>query len=177
MNKTQSIMTTGRFIECVAAEGWEWVRRTNTTGAVGIVAITDDDELVLIDQHRIPVGKRVIELPAGLAGDSKDTHGEAFEAAAKRELIEETGYDAADMRHLLDGLSSAGLTDECITLFLATKLKKVGDGGGDHAEDINVHVIPLHAVHGWVQSRMNAGYGVDFKVFAGLFFAGQYLAG
>lgn len=177
MSNMPAIMNTGRFIECVAADGWEWVRRTNTSGAVGIVAITDDDELVLIDQHRIPTGKRVVELPAGLAGDTKETHGEAFAVAARRELIEETGYDPGELRHLVDGLSSAGLTDETITLFLATKLKKVGQGGGDHAEDINVHIVPLHAVHEWVQSRIEEGYGVDFKVFAGLYFACQYMAG
>ena len=62
-----------------------------------------------MEQYRPPVDKYVIELPAGLAGDQKENRGEALESAARRELLEETGYQAAKMEQLVWGASSAGI--------------------------------------------------------------------
>jgi ADP-ribose pyrophosphatase len=149
---------------------WEFAQRKNVTGIVAIVAVTDDRKLILVEQFRAPVNKRVIELPAGLAGDIAGSEDEALEIAAQRELSEETGYEAKKMMRLIDGAVSAGITSEIVTLFRATGLTRTGDGGGDGSEDITVHEIPVDQVHAWVLSREKDGAIVDFKVYAGLFF-------
>lgn len=160
---------TGRHLDMVARGRWEFVRRKNTSGVVGIIAVTDAGRLVLIEQYRPPVGRRVVEVPAGLAGDLPGAQDESMIAAARRELLEETGYEAAEVSLLMEGISSAGLTDESVTLMLARGLKKVGPGGGDDTEDITVHEVPLEEVHAFVCGRLAAGATVDFKVYAGLY--------
>ena len=112
----------------------------------------------------------MIEIPAGLAGDIEGSEDEALEIAAKRELLEETGYEAREMTRLTDGAVSAGITSEVVTLFRATGLSRTGKGGGDGSEQIDVHEVPLDQVHTWIQQREKAGAIVDFKVYAGLFF-------
>ena len=86
---------TGRHLDFHSRGGWEFVARSIGTGVVGVIAITDNDELVLVEQFRIPVSSRVLELPAGLVGDLAE---ETIEAAALRELLEETGVRAAARR-------------------------------------------------------------------------------
>ena len=108
---------------------WQYVTRPNATGVIAIVAQHDDGRIVLIEQHRPPVNAQVIELPAGLVGDDGDPD-EPLVRAAQRELEEETGYTARDWRQLTTASSSAGLTDEAVTFFLATGLTKTGPGGG-----------------------------------------------
>ena len=136
----------GRFLRLLSHRGWEWVERTNTSAAVVIAAITAERQLVLVEQYRIPLGRRVIELPAGLVGDLAETKEEDMIEAARRELLEETGYEAATIDALLDGPSSSGLTNEVFTLLLARNARRVGPGGGDATEDIRVHVAPLDAI-------------------------------
>src|SRR3954467_3378014 len=106
-----TILYDGKHIQLVKQANWEFAKRKNLTGIVGIVAVTDDGKLVLVEQFRPPVGKRVIELPAGLAGDSGGTEGEDLAVAAKRELLEETGYEAKQWTRLVDGAASAGMTN------------------------------------------------------------------
>ena len=129
--------------------------------------------MILIEQFRAPVNKRVIEIPAGLAGDIAGSEDEGLEIAAQRELMEETGYEARKLTRLLDGAVSAGMTSEVVTLFLAEGLQKTGKGGGDGSEDIEVHEIPVGEVHHWITQREKGGAIVDFKVYAGLFFLKQ----
>ena len=105
----------GRFLEMFELEGWEYVDRIGSSGVVVILAVTDANELVLVEQHRIPVGSRVIELPAGLAGDLPDAEDEDFKEAARRELLEETGYEAENIKFLCEGPPTAGLTSEIQT--------------------------------------------------------------
>ncbi len=164
------IIAEGKHISLVARGGWEFAERNKISGIVGIVAVTDENKLILVEQFRPPVNRRVIELPAGLAGDIAGSEHEALEIAARRELLEETGYEARQMIQLTDGAMSAGITSEVITLFLAIGLRKTGKGGGDETESIVVHEIPVDQVHAWVQERRRAGAIVDFKVYAGLFF-------
>ena len=121
------------------------------------------DEVVLIEQLRVPAGARCIELPAGLAGDEPGTEDEPFETAARRELLEETGYEAGRLEHLYEGVVSAGLTNESMTWFLATGCRKVGPGGGDDAEEIDVHVVPLADVLQWIEEQQHAGKTFDVK--------------
>jgi len=165
----------GRFIEVVTRGGWEFVRR-RSVGVVGIVALTDRGALVLIEQVRPPLNCPVIELPAGLVGDAADNHDESPLVAAQRELIEETGFEAARIEPLANGASSAGLTDELIELVLARGLKKVAAGGGVDDEQISVHEVPLREVPDWLASQQRQGKQVDLKVYAALWFAEQATA-
>lgn len=160
----------GKYIRLVKQGKWEFAVRKNTTGIVGIIAVTDDGKLLLVEQFRMPVGKPVVELPAGLAGDVKGQETEALEKAARRELLEETGYEAAEMRRAAEGAASAGMTDEIITLFLASGLKKTGDGAGDGSEEITLHEVPLREVIGWLERKRGEGCQVDLKVYSGLYF-------
>jgi len=92
-------------------------------GAVGVVALDDQDRVLLIRQYRHPVGYLLWELPAGL----RDKAGEPTWINAERELAEEAGYRAGEWHLLLDYLSSPGMTDERIRVFLARDLTKIPD--------------------------------------------------
>lgn len=164
------ILAAGRFVRLVRRGHWEYVERVNTSGAVMIVAVTDDGRLLLVEQFRLPLGCPVIELPAGLAGDLPQSRGEELGEAALRELLEETGYSAQDMLYLTEGPSSAGLSSEEYTLLRATGLKRVRPGGGDESETILVHEVPLADVAAWLDEQRRAGKKVDPRIYAGLYF-------
>jgi ADP-ribose pyrophosphatase len=162
------------YLRLVQEGHWTYAQRPNVSGATAIVAVTDDRQLVLVDQYRIPVHGRVIELPAGLVGDEPGRESETLEQAARRELLEEVGYVADRLRVLTCAVSSAGLTDEAVHLLLATGLTRVNDGGGNGLEDIHVHHIPLTGVRGWLEQQQRLGCGVDYKVYAALYFLADY---
>ena len=159
----------GRHLTLARRGHWEFATRNGATGVVGIVAVTDDERLLLVEQFRPPVMRQVIELPAGLAGDIAGEESESLELAARRELFEETGYEAQDCQLIFEGPSSAGLTDEMITIFLMTGLTKVGGGGGDASESIVVHEAPLTSLLAWLRERQKGGCLIDPKIFGGLF--------
>lgn len=163
----------GRHLSMVASGQWEYVTRNTRQSAVGIVAVTDDRKVILVEQFRPPVGRQVIELPAGLAGDRPGDEDEPLIEAAKRELFEETGYQAAHWTRLVLGYSSPGLTDESIVLFLAQGLTKVADGGGDEHEAITIHEVELDHVLQWLSDR---DAQADLKLLAGLYAAQRALA-
>lgn len=117
-----------------------------------------------------PVACRVIELPAGLCGDLTDQPDEALEVAAQQELLEETGYRAKALQELSTVASSAGMTNEVVTIFIADEIEKVESGGGDESEGITVHEIPLVEVHDWLDREQKAGKLVDARVYGGLYF-------
>ena len=167
------VVADGKYIQLVRQGGWEYARRKGISGIVGVVGVTDDGKLVLVEQYRAPVRASVIELPAGLAGDAKGHEREDLADAARRELLEETGYEAKRMERLAAGAASAGMTDEIITLFRATGLKKTGEGTGDETEDITVHEIPLGDVVRWLAEQERGGKLIDMKVYCGLYFARQ----
>ncbi len=147
----------GKFLRLVKQGRWEYAARKGISGIVAIVAVTDDGKLILVEQYRPPVGKPVIELPAGLAGDVEGSELEELSAAARRELLEETGYEADTMEPLGSGSSSAGMCDEMITLFRATGLRKTGLGEGDGQEQITLHEVPVGEVAAWVASKVALG--------------------
>ena len=151
---------------------WEYAFRTNASGVAVLVPVTDAGELVLVEQYRIPVKSRVIELPAGLAGDTGDRD-EELKTAAQRELLEETGYRAGFLEELLTCPSTPGMSDEIVTIFYASDLERVGSGGGDKNENITVHHVPLDGATRWLETRMTEGIMVDPKIYAGLFWAGR----
>lgn len=162
----------GRHLRVVEDGGWEFAQRTRVSGVVVILALHDDDRVLLVEQHRKPVSARVIELPAGLSGDIAGAEDEERIQAAARELEEETGYAARAWALLGDSPVSAGLTDETITFFLARGLVRVGPGGGDASEDIQVHEVPLRELRSWLDRREAEGRLVDAKIGAALWRAG-----
>ena len=165
------ILCDAKYLRLIRNDGWEFVQRKNVSGIVGIIAVTSDRKLILVEQFRPPVGKNVIEIPAGLAGDSPTTKNEDLRLAASRELEEETGYRASRMTQLATGTASAGLCDEVITLFRAEDLQKIHPGGGDDSEEITVHEILLDQVETWLKTQLAQNKLVDLKVYSALHFA------
>jgi ADP-ribose pyrophosphatase len=166
------IVWAGRYLSIVVRDDWEFAIRNTRRPVVGIIAITDDRRVVLVEQFRPPVNHVVIELPAGLAGDIAGAEGESLVAAAQRELYEETGYRAARWTELTRGYTSPGLTDETIVLFLAESLTKAGTGGGDGTEAIKIHEVPLDGVMNWLVEN---SHHADLKLLAALYSAQQQL--
>lgn len=164
-SQNEEIMWEGRFITAKRRGNWEYVGRSRGIHAAVILPIDDAADgrhVILVDQYRVPLGKRCIELPAGLVGD--DTAGEDASVAAVRELEEETGYHAAQMDDLGEFYSSPGMVSESFTLFRARGLVKVGEGGGVDSEDIVPHRVPLAALPDWVEARRAEGYAIDVKL-------------
>jgi ADP-ribose pyrophosphatase len=164
------VLAEGRFLRLVEQSGWEWVERVNATGAAVIAALTDDDCLVLVEQFRIPMQCRVIDLPAGLAGDDPGKDGEAMVDAARRELFEETGYEGRDWHFAVSGPASPGLATETYSLFTVRGLTKSGPGGGDARESIEVHVVPLAELDAWLDQKRRSGVIVDPKIYLARWF-------
>lgn len=165
------LLYSGKNLQLMTRGQWEFVHRPKISGIVGIVAVTDAQELILIRQFRPPVNCAVIEIPAGLAGDVAGSESESLADAARRELLEETGYQAKKMKPLTFGVSSAGLCDEVIHLFLATGVQKIADAHGDSTEQIETLLIPLDKVESWIKRQQKKGVQLDLKVFAALHFA------
>jgi len=155
------VLCEGRYLRLVRAGRWEYVERVRTDGVVAIVAVTGGGELLLVEQTRPAIGGRQIELPAGLVDP-----GEGFEAAARRELMEETGFSAGRFEALAEAPPSSGLSSEVIVFFSAHGVHRVAEGGGVDGEDITVHLVPLEAVRGWLAAQKAA---IDMKVYAGLY--------
>jgi ADP-ribose pyrophosphatase len=151
---------------------WDFVRRPNSDAAVGILAITPAQEIILVEQFRIPLQRHVIEVPAGLVGDEPEFAGESLAATAGRELLEETGYRAGSVVQLIASPTSAGMTSEFTHLFHATDLVREHDGGGVAGENITVHHVPLSGLRQWFAEQEAAGKLVDFKIHSALWLAG-----
>ncbi|MGH3772475.1 MAG: NUDIX domain-containing protein [Pseudonocardiaceae bacterium] len=140
-------------------------------GSVAVLPLHDDASVVMIDQYRHPVGRRMRELPAGLL----DAPGEEPLAAAQRELVEETGYTARDWSVLVDVVPSPGFSDEAARVFLARGLTEVGRpaGGDDEEADLDVVRLPLaEAVR-----QVLAGQIVSASTVTGVLAAHVVLAG
>jgi ADP-ribose pyrophosphatase len=161
----------GQHLALRIVDDYEYAERLKTTGCVVILARTDANELLLVEQYRAPVGRRVIALPAGLAGDLAGAEKEELAEAARRELEEETGYRAGSMQLLMEGPSSSGLTSEIMTFFLAKDLTRVDGRTCDAEEGITRHVIPMTDLHAWLQAREEEGFLIDYKIFAALYVA------
>ncbi|MCR4336186.1 MAG: NUDIX hydrolase [Candidatus Omnitrophica bacterium] len=168
------ILKEGKFLRLLKRGSWEFVQRNNCTGIVIIVAMTDERKVLLVEQHREPVQSAVIEFPAGLANDQCVSKRESLMMAAKRELLEETGYRAQQMVKLIEGPTSGGSSSDKMTVFRASGLQKISQGGGDHTENIKVHEIPLNQVDTWILKKQKEGCLVDPKIYAGLYFLKQY---
>jgi ADP-ribose pyrophosphatase len=160
----------GRFLAMKSRNGWEYCERVNVSGVVVVIALTHDNQAILVEQFRPPVQSMVIEWPAGLVGDEAQARDESIESAALRELEEESGYRATSIERLCRGPSSAGMASEVLHFVRAHGLKRIGPGGGVDNESITVHQVPLAEVRQWLAEKQAAGSLVDPKVFAGLYF-------
>lgn len=164
-DKPEELMWEGRFITARRRGRWEYVSRARGIGAAVILAIEeapDGRHVILVDQYRVPLGRRCIELPAGLVGD--EAAGEDPALAAARELEEETGYRAGRMVNLGRFWSSPGMVSESFTLFRALDLVRVGEGGGVPGEDIRVHRVPIDRLADWIAARRAEDHAVDVKL-------------
>jgi ADP-ribose pyrophosphatase len=171
MSEDQStVLFNGRWLRLLARGSWEYVERTNPLGAAVIIAVTPADEVVFVEQFRVPVRSRTIEFPAGLVGDRADLAGEGVAESARRELLEETGWEAGWLRPIMGGPSSAGMSTEVMHFWRAGALQRRHAGGGDSSEDIRVHHVPIDQAAPFVHARMHEGYAVDPKVYAGIHF-------
>lgn len=162
----------GRYLSLVETDHWEYVTRSNAHAVVVIVALTGNGEIVLVEQYRRPVDRNVIELPAGLVGDLYGPDEQVLEAA-RRELIEETGFKAGSVELVMESPSSAGMSDEIVSFIRARELKRIGSGGGDESEDIVTHTIPLDQVNSWLQQKQADGLYLDPKIFTALYWLSQ----
>jgi ADP-ribose pyrophosphatase len=158
----------GKYVLVLERDGWQYVERKKGKTAVIILAVTDDDRVIFVEQYRRPLDARVIDFPAGLVGD-EEGHDDP-EITAKLELEEETGYACKTVERLASGPTSAGITSELVTFFRATGLEERGKGGGVGSEDITVHRVPRGAVADWLKRKNGEGILIDAKVWAGLWF-------
>ncbi len=157
----------GKYLRMKIRGRWEYAERTHAGGlAAIIIALTPDDNILFVEQYRVPLLSRSIEMPAGLVGDIDA--GETIELSAARELEEETGWRPAHCEVLMIGPTSSGMSNERIAFVRATGLTKINDGGGDATEDITVHEVPLLDAPRWLAAKMAEGYEMDAKLWAGL---------
>jgi ADP-ribose pyrophosphatase len=170
----EQIVWQGKFITVKKRGRWEYVGRARGIRAAVILAI-EDGHILLVEQFRIPLGKRCLELPAGLIGDQDDPDEEAL-VAAGRELEEETGWRADRLEPAGEFYSSPGMVSEHFTLVRASGLTRVGAGGGTESEDIEVHRVPLAELPEFVETRREAGVGIDVRIM-GLLLAPQFQTG
>ena len=162
------ILYEGKWLRLVRRGQWESCERTHGTAgmAVIVIAVTPDDDVLFVEQFRYPLGAKTIEMPAGLVGDDHDH--DTLEDAARRELIEETGWRAERVEVLMTGPTSSGMSNERIAFVRARGLTRVGDGGGVGSEDITVHAVPRKDAAAWLVQKSREGYELDLKLWAGL---------
>lgn len=160
----QEIVWQGRFVTAYKRGRWEYVGRSRGIHAAVILAVDAEKHVLLVDQYRVPLGRRCLELPAGLVGDHDQFAGEDAAVAAARELEEETGYRAGRIEKVGEFYSSPGMVSESFSLFRAHELVKVGAGGGVDNEDIIVHRIPLSEIEEAITRFRDEGFAIDVKI-------------
>lgn len=158
----------GQHLRLMCRGSWEYADRCRGSGVVAIVAVTRHNELVLTEQFRPAIQKKVVDLAAGLAGDVAGEEDEAFERAARRELLEETGFEGDEFRFIFSGPTSAGMITEMVDFFLATDVRQTEAGGGDDSEEIHVHLVPLKRIIPWLKRKTTRKRCIDPKVYAAL---------
>lgn len=155
------LMCEGKFVRLLRRGKWEFASRARDINAVVILAETDG-KMILVDQPRVGPDCRCIELPAGLVGD--EDADATIEGTAIKELEQETGFTAQRIERLGDFYSSPGMLAEGFTLVRAHGLTRIGEGGGDENEDINVHLVARAEIPRFVEQKRAEGFGVDVKL-------------
>jgi ADP-ribose pyrophosphatase len=156
------LMWEGKFVRALKRGKWEYASRARDIGAVVILA-EYEGKVILVDQPRIAPDCRCVELPAGLVGDHNPDA--TPETTAIHELEEETGFTAERVERLGEFYSSPGMLSEGFTLVRAHGVRKIGEGGGDENEDINVHLVPRADIPNFLEQKRAEGYGMDAKLF------------
>ena len=154
-------MCEGRFVRLRKRGKWEYASRTRGIGAVVILS-EYDGKVLLIDQPRVALGARCVELPAGLVGD-EDPNATVEETAIK-ELEEETGFTAERVERLGEFYASPGMLSESFTLVRVHGIRRIGEGGGDENEEINVHLVPRAEIPNFIEQKRAEGFGIDVKL-------------
>lgn len=152
------VMWQGKYVCAVKRGKWEYVGRVGGVRAVVIVA-EFEGKVILVDQPRIAVGSRCLELPAGLVGD--EDRNATVEDTAVKELEEETGYTAGRIERLGDFHASPGMLSESFTLVRAHEVRPTG---GSQEEDIVVHLVPREEIPAFVEQKRAEGYSIDVKL-------------
>lgn len=160
----------GRFLRFIDENGWEYVERVNCAGIVIIVSQTDENNILFVEQYRMPLKSKTIEFPAGLIDDAQTDVEETCFQAAERELLEETGYKAGRLEVLQRGPVSGGMSEGIVTMLRAYDLKRIQPGGGVEGENITVHEISITKVDSWLKEMEGKGYFIEPKIYAGLYF-------
>ena len=159
----EQIVWQGKFITTKVKGRWEYVSRARGIRAAVILAVEGGD-VILVEQHRVPLGRPCIELPAGLIGDHEGNEDEDTLEAANRELEEETGYRAGRLEVLGEFWSSPGMVTESFTLLRAHDLAHIGPGGGTEGENITVHRVPIATLPAFLDERRAQGDAIDVKL-------------
>ena len=147
------------------------VRHRDAVAVVALRHVGEGDQslIALIRQYRHPLGEYTYELPAGLM----DAAGEEAEDVGRRELIEETGFEASHMDHLCTIASSPGFTDERVHIYLATHLNEVGRPEAfDEEADLELKWVPLP----WAVTNIFRGQIISAHTVAGILAAKEWLA-
>jgi ADP-ribose pyrophosphatase len=168
MTETETLCN-GKWLRLKRRGRWEYAERTNPGGGVMIIAVTEEERILFVEQYRPAIECMTIEMPAGLVGDVASSAGESAVDAAHRELVEETGYRAGAIDFLMSGPTSAGMSNEILAFVRARDLVRVEAGGGDETEEITLHEVPRSEAAAWLVEKINTGYSIDPKMFAGLF--------
>jgi ADP-ribose pyrophosphatase len=154
-------MWEGKYVRALKRGRWEYVSRVGDVRAVVILA-EFEGRTILIDQPRIAVGGRCLELPAGLVGD--EDPGATVEATAVKELEEESGFTAASIEPLGDFHASPGMLSESFTLVRAHGVSRCGAGGGTEHEDIAVHLVARADIPAFIEQKRAEGLAIDVKL-------------
>ena len=154
-------MCEGKFVRLLKRGKWEFASRANNINAVVVIA-EYDGKMILVDQPRVGPDCRCVELPAGLVGDTDPNA--TVEATAIKELEEETGFTADRVERLGDFYASPGMLSESFTLVRAHGVRRIGEGGGDENEDINVHLVARADIPNFLEEKRAEGFGVDVKL-------------
>ncbi|WP_018970335.1 NUDIX hydrolase [Rubritalea marina] len=171
-NDDVEVLHEGKYLGLYRRGNWEFALRPQAAVCATILPLTDAGEVVLVEQFRVPMQCRVIEVPAGLVGDEPEFEGETVADCAARELLEETGFRAGKMIELIASPTSAGMTPEVTHMFAATGIVREHAGGGVDGEDIQVHVVPVAELNQFLADQQAAGHAIDFKIHASMYQAG-----
>ena len=155
------VMCEGKYVRLVKRDKWEFASRSDNINAVVVLAETEG-KMILVDQPRVATGCRCVELPAGLVGDEEPDA--TPESTAIKELEQEAGFTAERVERLGDFYASPGMLSESFTLVRAHGVRRIGEGGGDENEDINVHLVAREDISNFVEQRRAEGFGIDVKL-------------
>ena len=136
----------------------------HTPGAVAAVAVSDSGQIALVEQYRASFGGYILEIPAGM----RDVEGEDPAVTARRELREEAGVDARHIEFLGECLSSPGVTDSSVLVYLATGLSEVDmEPHGPEEDEMLLHWVPLDEALSMIEN----GHITDAKSAYGILLA------